>query len=177
MAVDHVKSTAITNLDAGTAVNTAGRGARVPAFTRSPAMPRHWHRRAPTRPTSSCRVPSNCSVKSIIFESEAQGAGKFDLGLYYATDGQGGHAAALLAADAVDQDFFATVIDCASAVTPTEVTNESGTYTLDKRNQPPVAGGGLATDPGGYLRHRRHGQDHRGHHGHRQDRLSREFIN
>lgn len=149
MAVDHVKSTAITNADASPATaNTAGEG----------ATGRLWEVSGYATAVASSsadstyqlvRIPSNCKVKSIIFESEAQTAGKFDLGLYYATDGQGGKPASLLAANAIDQDFFATVIDCASAVTPTEVVNESGTYTLDKRNQPIWQAAGLSADPGG----------------------------
>ena len=47
--------------------------------------------------------------------------------------------------------FLATVIDCASAVVPTEVVNESGTYTLDKRKQPLWQAVGLSADPGGYF--------------------------
>lgn len=151
MAVDHVKSATITNLDATPPVaNTAGEGAAgrlqeifgyATAVASSSADATY----------QLVRIPSNCKVKSIIFESEAQGAGKFDLGLYYATDGVGGHATALLAADAIDQDFFATIIDCASAVTPTEVVNESGTYTLDKRNQPIWQAVGLTSDPGGFF--------------------------
>ena len=31
------------------------------------------------------RVPSNCKIKALFFESAAQTAGKLDLGLYYAT--------------------------------------------------------------------------------------------
>jgi hypothetical protein len=95
------------------------------------------------------RIPSNAKVKKIIFESQAQTAGKFDLGLYYATDGAIGKTTALLAANAIDQDFFATVIDCASAVLPTDVTNQSLTYTLAKRAQPIWQASGLTTDPGG----------------------------
>jgi hypothetical protein len=64
---------------------------------------------------------------------------------------QGGKPTALLAAARSTQDFFATAIDCASAVAPTDVTNESGTYTIDKRNQPIWQAVGLTTDPGGYF--------------------------
>jgi hypothetical protein len=147
MAVDHVKSTPITNLDATPVVaNSTGAGASGPL--------RNVEGSALAVASSSVdatyqlvRLPSNAKVKRIIFESAAQTAGKFDLGCYYATDGQGGHATALLAADAIDQDFFATAIDCASAVARTDVTNESGTYTIDKRNQPLWQALGLTADP------------------------------
>lgn len=152
MAVDHVKSTPITNLDAVPKVfSTAGKGAS--------ADLRYVEGYATAVASSSAdatyqlvRVPSTAVIKEIIFESEAQGAGKFDLGVYYSTGGDSpGAAAALLAAAAVDQDFFASVIDCASLVARTDVTNESATYTLDKRVQPLWQAVGLSADPGGFF--------------------------
>jgi hypothetical protein len=149
MAIDHVKSTPITNLDATPPVaNTAGEGAA--------AVLKSVDGYATAVASSSVaatyqlvRVPSNCKVKSIVFESEAQTAGKFDLGLYYATDGEGGKPTALLLANTISAAFFASAIDCAAAVTPTDVSNESGTYTLDKRTQPLWQAAGLSSDPGG----------------------------
>ena len=149
MALDHVKSSAITNLDAGNAV-TGGEGTHaylkeVSGFTTAVAA-------STIQSTYQfCRVPSNCKVKSIIFESEAQTAGAIDIGVYRATDGQGGQPTTLLAANAVDQDFFASAVSAASAVAATEVVNESLTYTLDKRNQPLWQAVGLTADPGGFL--------------------------
>lgn len=151
MAVDHVKSSFITNADASPSVaNTAGEGGPAPLKTIDGYA---------TAVASSSvgatyqlvRVASNCKVKSIIFESEAQGAGKFDLGVFYATDGEGGQPKALLVAAAISAALFASAVDCASAVTPTDVTNESGTYTLDKRTQPLWQAAGLTSDPGGYF--------------------------
>ena len=152
MAVDHVKSTPITNADASPPVaNLSGAGA---------AGPLHNVQGYATAVASSSadatyqlvRLPSNAKVVRIMFESEAQTAGKFDIGCYYATDGRvHGKATALLAADAIDQDFFATVIDCASAVARTDITNESGTYTLDKREQPLWQALGLTSDPRGFI--------------------------
>lgn len=151
MAVDHVKSTPITNLDATPVVQvTAGEG--------GPAPLKYIDGYATAVASSSAdstyqlvRIPSNAKVKRIVFESQAQGAGAFDLGLYYATDGEGGKPTALLAAAAISQAFFASVIDCASAVLPTDVTNESLTYTLAKRAQPIWQAAGLTSDPGGYF--------------------------
>lgn len=147
MAVDHVKSTPITNSDATPAVlNTIGEGAG--------GELRNIEGSAVALASGSVdstyqlvRLPSNAKVKRIMFESAAQTAGKFDLGCYYATDGGGGKATALLAAAAIDQDFFASAIDCASAVARTDVTNESTTYTIDKRNQPLWQAIGLTADP------------------------------
>lgn len=147
--VDHVKSTIITNLDATPPVTpTAGEGAfahlkHVDGFATVLAAS------VADSTYQLCRIPSNCKVKRLVFESEAQGAGKVDIGLYYATDGRIGKPTSLLAANAIDQDFFATVIDLASAVKETIVTNESGSYTVDKRNQPIWQAVGLSVDPGG----------------------------
>lgn len=149
MAVDHVKSPSITNLDAVPVVqNTAGEG--------GPAPLKFVDGYATAVAASSvgatyqlCRVPSNCKIKSIIFESEAQTAGKFDLGVFYATDGVGGKPAALLVAAAISAALFGSAIDCASAVLPTDVTNESLTYSLDKRTMPLWQAAGLSSDPGG----------------------------
>ena len=129
MAVDHVKSTTITNFDANTANNSgelavgtfrvlAGYSTAV-ASSSVDATYHLW------------RIPSNCCVRKILFESEAQTAGKVDIGLYYATDGFGGKPTSLLAANAISQAFFASAGDGASAVTLTDVTNDSGTYTRD----------------------------------------------
>jgi len=149
MAVDHVKSSIITNLDATPVVQpTAGEGGSAPL--------KYIDGYSTAVASSSvgatyqlCRVPSNAKIKKIIFESEAQTAGKFDLGVFYATDGIGGRPAALLVANAISAALFGSAIDCASAVLPTDVTNESLTYSLDKRTMPLWQAAGLASDPGG----------------------------
>lgn len=151
MAVDHVKSSFITNLDASPAViNTAGEGAAAPLF--------HIEGSAIAVASSSVdatyqlvRLPSNCKLKSLTFESAAQTAGKFDIGAYYATDGAAGKAAALLAAAAISQAFFAAAVDCAAAVVRTDILNSAGNYTIDKRTQPLWQALGLSADPGGNI--------------------------
>lgn len=148
MAVDHVKSTPVTNLDATPVVqNTTGEGA--------PGMLRTVNGSAVAVAASSIgatyqfvRVPSNAKVKHVFFESAAQAVGVGDIGVYYATDGKGGQPTALLAAAAIDQDFFASLVSLAAASAITDVTNESGTYTADKRNQPLWQAIGLTSDPG-----------------------------
>jgi hypothetical protein len=151
MAVDHVKATQITNWDATPVVQaTAG--------IRGPSQLHYSEGYATALASSSAdatyqlvRLPSTAKVKRVVFESEAQTAGKFDLGAYYATDGRVGKATALLAADAIDQDFFASAIDCASAVVRTDVTAEGGFYTLDERIKPLWEALGLSADPGGNI--------------------------
>jgi hypothetical protein len=150
MTTEAKKSTSITNADATpVAANTIGTGA--PGFlqeigdysTPSASM-------AAGSTYQLVRVPTTAKIKSIIFESAAQTAGKFDVGVYYSDSTSDGTPASL-AGTAVDQDFFASDIDCASAVTPTEIVNESGTYTIDKRGQPLWQAAGLSADPGGFF--------------------------
>jgi hypothetical protein len=86
----------------------------------------------------------------VFLESEAQAAGAFNVGVYYATDGEGGRPTSLLVAAAISAALFASAVDCSGAVA-TDITNESGTYTLDKRTQPLWQAAGLASDPGGYF--------------------------
>jgi hypothetical protein len=151
MAVDHVKSTSITTLDTSPPAGvTAGKGA--------PANLRVVDDYVTLVAASSVgatyqvvRIPSTARVKTVTIESEAQTAGKVNVGLYYATDGEGGKPTSLLAANAIDEDFFAVDVDLASAVVPTDITNESGSYTLDKRSQPAWQAVGLTSDPGGYF--------------------------
>ena len=151
MAVDHVKSTFITNADAVPVVaNTGGEGAPGQLFSVEGS--------AVAVASSSVdatyqllRLPSNCKLKSLHLESAAQTAGAFDIGAYYATDGEGGKPTALLAANAISQAFFAAAVSFAAAVAITEYTNSAGLYTIDKRTQPLWQALGLATDPGGYI--------------------------
>lgn len=97
------------------------------------------------------RIPSNAKVNSILFESEAQGAGKVQLGLYYSTSTVDGTAPANQGL-VIDAKFFSDDIDCTSAVLPTEkVFGTGGTNTMNKRNQPIWQAAGLASDPGGFF--------------------------
>lgn len=93
------------------------------------------------------RVPTNAKVKQVILTSQAQGAGKVNVGVYYPVDGPTGLPD--LVANTISAAFFASDVDLASAVQPTDITNESGTYTADLWNQPLWKALALATDPGG----------------------------
>ena len=90
-------------------------------------------------------VPASLSDTSVIRLCEidayavvAQTAGHFSVGCYR-TNADG--------AAAVDMDFFASRIDCASAVAITACTNESTTNTIAKQNQPLWQAMGVATAP------------------------------
>lgn len=147
MSVIHTKSTAITNADATPPVaNTAGEGAPGALQNVSAAVTT-----AAADADSTfrfVRVPTTAKVKRVWLNAEAQSAGTFDIGVYYPTIGKTGMPD--LAANAVDQDFFASSVVCSSAVRADE-TNESGTYTGDKWNQPLWQAVGLSSDPGGFF--------------------------
>ena len=129
MAIDlTLKSTAITNREASPQVhNNPGRGG---------ASMKKWVKgylasvTASLTTTSIIRmveVPAHALITDLLFQSAAQGAGAFDIGVYR-TNADGGAV--------VDQDFFASAVDCASAVVITDVLNESTTNTQAKQQQP-----------------------------------------
>jgi hypothetical protein len=94
------------------------------------------------------RVDTKIHLKSLIFESEAQGAGKVQLGLYYAdndNDIAPGNSANKGAVVSGCVALFSDDIDCASAVLPTD----KNLMSVDKKNMPLWQAAGLATDPGG----------------------------
>jgi hypothetical protein len=84
------------------------------------------------------QVPSNAVVVRVDAQFGAQGAGKFDLGLYRTNDDGGA---------VVDADFFSSAIDAASAVALADVQTESTVNTIAKQNQPLWQAAGMTTDP------------------------------
>jgi len=83
-------------------------------------------------------APSNAVVSAIYFQSAAQTAGKFDIGVYRNNEDGGA---------VVDADLFASAVDCASAVVRTDVTNESTNNTIAKQHQQLWEAAGLSEDP------------------------------
>jgi hypothetical protein len=149
MTVKHQQSTAITNLQTVPVVpNPTGAGAEGYMKTVD-----GYVTVAASQDVDStirfCQVPSNAKIKSVVIQSQAQTQAAVDVGLYYPTDGLTGKAD--LAANAIDQDFFASAVSLNSAVQPTGITNESGTYTADLQDQPIWKAVGLSTDPGGFF--------------------------
>ena len=153
MTTEALKATAITNLDASPIVtNTAGHGApssikEVDGYvTVSASM-------AAGSTYRLVRLPSKAILKHLFFESEAQGAGKFNLSLYYSDSTTDGTAAAnqgVIVPTTGDQ-LFASDIDCASAVVSADKINESGNFGWDKRQKQLWDAAGLTTDPGGFF--------------------------
>lgn len=144
MAVDlTLKSTAITNRQATPPVlnnpGNGGAGDVKAVWGYLASMP------ASLSATSIIRmvqVPSNALVRSVKIYSEAQTAGAFNIGVYR-TNNDGGAV--------VDDDLFGSAVSLASAVDGTEVSNESGNYTIDKRGMQLWQAAGLSSDPGGHL--------------------------
>lgn len=151
MAVENLKSTSITNLDA-TPVVTPSAGEGGPGIMRE--VSGHQTVSASASVTSTyqlVRVPSNAIIKSLLFESQAQTAGKFQLGVYYSDSKVDGTAVANQGV-VVDAKFFSDDIDCAAAVLPTEkIFGTGGSNTPDKRNKKLWDALALTSDPGGYF--------------------------
>lgn len=149
----HLKSAAITNLDAIPSVqNTAGVGA--------PGELRQVDGSVSTVSADAAgstyqlvRVPSNAKVKTVIFEAAAMTAGKISLSVYYSDGTQDGTAANVrgLVVPSTGATFFASQIDCSSAVSPTNETNQSGGYPISARQKELWDALALAADPGGYF--------------------------
>lgn len=151
MAVENLKTTALTNADATPRVASAkGEGA--------PGRVHHLDGYQTASASASvgstyalARLPTTAKVKRVLFESGAQTAGAFSIGVYYASAGPDEPGDSSLAGTAIDADLFASVVNCASAVAITDVTNESGTYSPDKRDLPLWQAAGLSADPGGKI--------------------------
>ena len=95
------------------------------------------------------RIPSNAVVKNVMVENTALGAlVTGDIGLYYPATSPD-LAIGQTALAAINAGFFGTAVSLVAASAPVDVTNESGVYTLDKRNQPIWQAVGLTADPGG----------------------------
>jgi hypothetical protein len=157
MTVHNAASASVTNADASPRVaNTAGSGSAgnlvvVDDYVTVPAAA------AATSVFRFVRVKSNIIVKAVTVENEAQGAGKIELGVYYADtaiDIAPGNSANL--GLAIDASFFSGDIDLTSAFGSTNETYNAGStglsstpYTQNKRGLPLWDALGLATDPGG----------------------------
>jgi len=154
MAVTHVKSAPITNLDAtpyianNDGIGAAGRPQSVSA-TITPAA---------SDSTGSTyqmvRVPTNAILKHVWFSGQAQGAGTFDVSVYYSDSTTDGTAVANqgLVVPTTGAAFIADAIVNAGAVAQTEVLGYGGTNAgwdpsmINKKLWDALA---LTSDPGG----------------------------
>lgn len=136
------KSAQITNRDAIPAVlNTASNGPVNRAFSSVGLVTAVATTDVSTDVYRIMEVPTNCRVSSVrLWCAALAGSSAADVGVYRNTRDGGA---------VVDADFFASAQSLASAVNGTEISNESGVYTLAKREQPLWQAVGLSADPGG----------------------------
>lgn len=139
MAVEHLKSSSITNADS---VPRVLNNARTTAMELKEAVGVASASASASIGSTYrfARVPSNARVSQILFASGASGAtGQVDIGLYR-TEKDGGAV--------VDADFFASALDPGGgAIAPTDVTHESGVFSLANAEKPLWQALGLSADP------------------------------
>lgn len=135
---ESLKSTVITNRDATPAVINDGRLAKGSLRESIGSVTTTTGKTTGSKYTL-CSVPSSAIVSQILLSCAALGtATAADVGVYRNTADGGA---------AVDADFFATAVDLSAALSNSDITNESGTYTLDKQEQPLWQAAGMSADP------------------------------
>lgn len=142
MATEALKSATITNRDATPRVANNARlsGAHLRSAVGSATATAGVTTGSTYR---LCSVPSNALVREVLVSTVAQGGtSAADVGVYRATADGGA---------VVDADFFGSAVSLVSALSRSDVTNESTTYTPTKREQPLWQAVGLSSDPGGEL--------------------------
>jgi hypothetical protein len=142
MAVVTVKSTIITNRDAVPSVINDGR------LEKGSLRTSHGYVTATNGDSANSKyilasLPSTAQVRQVLFSCANLGASSaINLGVYRNTkDG----------AAAVNATLFASAQATSAALSNSDVTNQSGNYTLDKQEQPLWQAAGLTSDPGGTL--------------------------
>jgi hypothetical protein len=146
MAIDlTLKSTAVTNSTATPKVlNSPGAGGQGIVKQVYGSIASVTASLSATSVIRLVQVPSNAVVTSVRVSSEAQTAGKFNIGVYKPDGG--------LIAFTGSDSFFTTDLDCAAAVVDQEcVMKATSGNDLTKRSQPLWQAVGMASDPGGLL--------------------------
>lgn len=138
MAVEALKSSAITNADATPLVLT---NARIMAGAMREAIgTKQASASASIGSTYAlCRIPSNARISEVILSCDAfdtTGAG--DVGIYQTADNGGA---------VVDADFFASAVVMTAALANTTVTHESGVFGIEDVEKPLWEALGLSADP------------------------------
>lgn len=138
MAVEALKSAAITNADATPVVFNNSR------ITRAPLQEAIGTKQASASASIGstyrlCRIPSNARISQVILSTDAfdtTGAG--DIGIYQ-TAANGGAV--------VDADFFASAVVLTTALPNTAVTHESAVFGVEDVEKPLWEALGLSADP------------------------------
>ena len=150
MAVVNLKSTIISNRDATPKVLTDS------YVSGGPLHESEGYVQSASATDSSgsiyrlCQVPSNARVSSIVLQSDALGGScAAGVGVYYPTFiPVGAGLSASNASAVISATFFASAQSLATAVSPTEVINQSGSNTIAKQELPLWSAIGLSADPG-----------------------------
>ena len=101
-------------------------------------------------------MPSNANIKRVLFAAAAMGGGKFELSVYYSSSTIDGTAPANqgLIVPTTGEAFFASDMDCSSAVQQTDETVQnlatSGANVPGNINKRLWDALGLASDPSGF---------------------------
>lgn len=89
-------------------------------------------------------VPSTAIVRQLLLSCDAITSSATDVGVYRPTSSDG------TAGTVVSANLFSAAFSIAAARTAyTDVTNQGGTYSIDKQEQPLWQAAGLTADPGG----------------------------
>lgn len=157
MAVENLKSTAITNLDATppfaatTGLGGPGRLQTVDATITPDSSA------STTSTYRMLRLPSCAVLKHLLIDGAAETAGAYNVGLYYSDSPFDGTNYANQGA-AIDATMFASAYSLASAVQePTDIVNQNSRYPGTSRLMPlwqainQVSGTELTADPGGFF--------------------------
>lgn len=142
MAVVTVKSTTITNRDAVPSVINDGR------LERGALRSAHGYVTATNGDSATSKyilasVPSSAMVRDVLLSCANLGVSSaVNVGVYRNTKDGGA---------AVSASLFASAQATSAALSKSDVTNQSGSYTLDKQEQPLWQAAGLTADPGGTL--------------------------
>lgn len=142
MAVVTVKSTIITNRDAVPSVINDGR------LEKGSLRTSHGYVTATNGDSATSKyilasLPSTSQVRQVLLSCANLGASSaVNLGVYRNTKDGGA---------AVNATLFASAQATSAALSNSDVTNQSGNYTLDKQEQPLWQAAGLSSDPGSTL--------------------------
>ena len=95
-------------------------------------------------------LPSTAMVRNVLLSCAALTSGVVSIGVGRNTKDSGGTAYPLVIG-ATATALFASAQSVASALSKSNVTNQSGNYTLTKQEQPLWQAAGMSADPGGTL--------------------------
>lgn len=152
MTTEALKSTAITGYDATPPTKPAGGAGAPQVLYEVSGYVTNTAGKTAGSTYALVRLRSDCYVKDVFFETAAVGGNAaLDIGVYYSDNTLDFPTNPSLPGTVILDNLFASAIDPTSAIAITNETNQSGSYTIDKRQQPLWQAAGLSSDPGGYF--------------------------